>query len=277
MVRATARPSSSLAEEAIDFFSPPLRLTVWFRVHFCLPPTAAAPLARVYPHPSSGESERGGPEFLRGASIWLGSPECYIGDTGLQPLTPHGRMWCNSNRGFRGSPASDLGSIAAGGATHGGAPPTDRVTETTPPLDPNRRGDQHTGDGGPRPRPPPATPVRRRRFGRDAIATTPSFYVPPDPCAGWDLEGTTPSPPKREGEGPTRKPTGSGGRNPTSCLGQGVNLPLTAPSHRAIEVRAANPYRHNGEPFHNGTDPPGVPPKRKPPWGAGPSVQSPPI
>ncbi|KAG5312850.1 NHL1 protein, partial [Acromyrmex insinuator] len=79
------------------------------------------------------------------------------------------------------------------------------------------------------------------------------------------------------GEGPTGVYV-QWGSKPHITHGKGAILPLTVPCHRAIEVRAANPYRHTGDPSRR-TRPPGVPPTRRgdPLWGAGPGVQTPPV
>ncbi|KYQ60031.1 hypothetical protein ALC60_00926, partial [Trachymyrmex zeteki] len=86
-----------------------------------------------------------GPEFPRGAGIWLGHPECIIGCTGLQ--TP--------------------------------APRTGRVTEATPLPHPNPRGDQHTHPWRDQSLHGRANTAQRHRFGKDVVAMTPGYYVRP--------------------------------------------------------------------------------------------------
>ena len=68
------------------------------------------------------------------------------------------------------------------------------------------------------------------------------------------------------------------GSKPHITHGKGAILPLSVPCHRAIEVGAANPYRHIGD--HPEKDEPPRSPsheERKLPWGAGPGVQTPPV
>ena len=67
--------------------------------------------------------------------------------------------------------------------------------------------------------------------------------------------------PRRGGEETTEPRVGRGVET-LNPHGQGANLPLTVPCHRAFEVRAANPYRHTGDPSRR-TSPPGVPPTRR--------------
>ena len=49
-----------------------------------------------------------GPKFLRGADIWLGSPECIIGNAGFQPLTHRGRARLSMAFGDPSLPASKI-------------------------------------------------------------------------------------------------------------------------------------------------------------------------
>ncbi|EGI68426.1 hypothetical protein G5I_02907 [Acromyrmex echinatior] len=102
-----------------------------------------------------------------GAGIWLGSPKCIIGDTGLQPLTSHERMWCKFIHEF---PSPPITRAPLRVAPLGAAPRTVQVTEAAPLPDPSCVATSND--------------IRRpvSRFGRDAVAST--SQRPPGPDLG---------------------------------------------------------------------------------------------